>query len=135
MARPDPEPIRISKPPRPLRGLFRRGTNGWGEGKSLSNNYGTREKCMSQNPTGFCPRTTRPFCFGKRTKNHFHLGVVFQIPCDSRKLRRLRNSLRSNSPRRISEVGCAPRPRQRRVYLLVRMRRPKKTEKKKSLPI
>ncbi len=59
-----------------------------------------------------------------------HLGVVFQIPCGAPKLRRLRNSLRSNSPRRISEVGCAPRPRQRRVYLQVMVRGLEKTEMK-----
>ena len=41
----------------------------------------------------------------------------------------------SNSPRRISEVGCAPRPRQMRAYLQVMVRGLEKIEKKKSLPI
>ncbi len=64
---------------------------------------------------GFRPRTTRSFCFGKRTQNHFR-------PCaaSSRSLRHrtesrwLGNSLRSNSPRReVDSVRRLCRARRR----------------------
>ena len=48
---------------------------------------------------GFRPRTTRFFCFGKRTQNHWRPGVALRVPVPRSLLCGLRNSLRSDSPR------------------------------------
>ena len=56
-------------------------------------------------------RWPRSFCFGKRTQNHSRPAVALWVPCAVCHLRRLRNSLRSNSARRNSGAGCSARPR------------------------
>ncbi len=61
------------------------------------------------------PRQARSFCFGKRTQNHVCPVVALRVPCAVRQLGRLRNSLRSNSARRISRVGCTARPHRKAV--------------------
>ena len=48
---------------------------------------------------GFRPHTTRSFCFGKRTQNHWRPGVALRVPLPQSRLFGLRNSLRSDSPR------------------------------------
>ena len=48
---------------------------------------------------GVRPRTTRSFCFGKRTQNHWRPGAALRVPLPQSRLLGLRNSLRSNSPR------------------------------------
>ena len=53
------------------------------------------------------PRRTRAFCFGKRPQNHCARARPFGSPAPPSRIRRLRNSLRSNSARLISEFGSA----------------------------
>ena len=64
---------------------------------------------------GFRPRTTRSFCCGKRTQNHWRPGVASGgVPVPQSRLLGLRNSLRSDSPRlqnRICGTGAQPRPK------------------------
>jgi hypothetical protein len=67
-------------------------------------------KSVSQNPTGFRPRTTSSFCFGKRTQNHVGRGMALRVPCAVHQHRRCANSLRSNSARLFPGVGCTARP-------------------------
>ena len=48
---------------------------------------------------GFRPRTTRSFCFGKRTQDHWRPGKTLRVPLPRSRLRGLRNSsLRQSSP-------------------------------------
>jgi hypothetical protein len=59
---------------------------------------------------GFRPGRPRPFCFGKRTQNHVGRGVALRVPCAVRQPRQRANSLRSNTARLFSGVGCTARP-------------------------
>ncbi len=80
---------------------------------------------------GFRPRTTRSFCFGKRTQNHWRPGVALRVPLPRSLLLGLRNSLRSDSPRLHNGrdgTGAQPRPqapgqRQRTTTLDPRVRK------------
>ena len=63
---------------------------------------------------GFRPHTTRSFCFGKRTQNHWRPGVALRVPLPQSRLLGLRNSLRSNSPRLGIEFSGPPRSHARR---------------------
>ena len=59
---------------------------------------------------GVRPRTTRSFCFGKRTQNHGRPGVALRVPLPRSRRLGLRNSLRSDSPRptnRVRDWGAA----------------------------
>ena len=58
-----------------------------------------------QGLAGFRPRTTRSFCFGKRTQNHWRPGVALRVPLPQSRSLGLRNSLRSNSPRPQLDFG------------------------------
>ncbi len=60
---------------------------------------------------GFRPRTTRSFCFGKRTQNYWRPGVALRVPLPQSRLLGLRNSLRSDSPRPQTGVGTGSQPR------------------------
>ncbi len=64
--------------------------------------------------TGFRPRATSPFCFGKRDQNHFCLCAALRVPPPSSRIRWLRNSLCSNSLRREVDSGRRLRRAQRR---------------------
>ena len=72
-------------------------------------------KKHSKHSAIFCagcrPRTTRSFCFGKRTQNHSRPGVALRVPVPRSRWCGLRNSLRSDSPRPHIEKrdrGAAP---------------------------
>ena len=57
---------------------------------------------------GLRPRTTRSFCFGKRTQNHGRPGVALRGALPQCRSLGLRNSLRSDSPRppiRFRDLG------------------------------
>ncbi len=64
-------------------------------------------------------RQPRSFCFGKRTQNHFGPVLALRVPCAVRQLRRLRNSLRSNSARRKprSRLHCSATPEGRSILV------------------
>ncbi len=47
------------------------------------------------------PRQSRSFCFGKRTQNHSRPRAALGSPSSQHRITWLRNSLRSDSPRRI----------------------------------
>ncbi len=63
---------------------------------------------------GFRPRTTRSFCFGKRTQNHWRPCVALRVPLPQSRLLGLRNSLRSDSPRPHIEFSGLGRSHARR---------------------
>ncbi len=55
-------------------------------------------------------RRPRPFCFGKRTQNHFGRSMALRVPCAVHRHLRRANSLRSNSAHLFSGVGCTAQP-------------------------
>ncbi len=63
---------------------------------------------------GFRPHTTKSFCFGKRTQNHWRPGVALRVPLPQSRLLGLRNSLRSDSPRPGMEFSGLGRRHARR---------------------
>ncbi len=67
------------------------------------------------NFAGFRPGTTRSFCFGKRTQNHFRPCASLRGSAPPYRITWLRNSLRSDSARRKVGFGTAARPHPRRV--------------------
>ena len=77
---------------------------------------------------GFRPRTSRSFCFGKRTQNHSRPGVAQGVPLPQSRWLGLRNSLRSDSPRPHIEFagpGRSPARRRRDVVCLSCHARPR----------
>ena len=58
---------------------------------------------------GFRPRTTKFFCFGKRTQNHWRPGVSLRVPWPQSRLRGLRNFLRQAQDRRFAQTVLAPK--------------------------
>ena len=69
--------------PSPL--LTKEGKGGAGIVNKLLNTYKDDRK---ERNAGFRPRTTRSFCFGKRTQNHWRPGVALRVPLpQSRKVR------------------------------------------------
>jgi len=59
----------------------------------------------TNNVCGVSPPPTRSFCFGKRTQNHFRPCAALRVPPPPLRIRWLRNSLRSNSPRLKVDSG------------------------------
>ena len=69
---------------------------------------------------GFRPHTTRSFCFGKRTQNHWRPGVALRVPLPQSRLLGLRNSLRSDSPHPQIDFAGPGRSHARRRHLVAR---------------
>ncbi len=81
---------------------------------SLNGSSNSNFNCLA----GFRPRTTRflrlgsgpAFCFGKRTQSHFRLCASLRGFSPPYRITWLRNSLRSDSARRMVGFGTAARP-------------------------